>query len=113
MNNANFYYIGIALTCAALLGGFSSFRRGNKAMGNNFLKLRVAAQGGTIAAMLLGATYMGENKHKQLKEQAEQERLRKEAQREAWLSELDEIDRIEKEIAAKRAGRKLKKTSDD
>ena len=86
------------MTCGALIAGFGAFRRGNKALGNNMLKLRVIAQGATVVAMIIGATYFGKDKEATKKAAAQKELARKMAARERWLQELDQIDREEKRM---------------
>jgi hypothetical protein len=46
---------GLGLTCTALLAASIYIRRGNRVMGNKMLRLRVAAQGFTVVALLIGA----------------------------------------------------------
>ncbi|KAI9595132.1 hypoxia induced protein conserved region-domain-containing protein [Syncephalis fuscata] len=47
---------GLGLTCTALIAASVYIRRGNRKMGNQMLRLRVLAQGFTVAALLIGAT---------------------------------------------------------
>ncbi|KAG2230944.1 hypothetical protein INT48_001460 [Thamnidium elegans] len=48
---------GVALTCFALLAATVGIRTGNRAYTNNMFRLRVAAQGFTIMAMVGGSIY--------------------------------------------------------
>ena len=52
--------IGAAVTTAALLGASASLRSGNRASFQKFLRLRVAAQGVTVLAMVVGAYMLTE-----------------------------------------------------
>ncbi|XP_047496956.1 HIG1 domain family member 2A, mitochondrial-like [Penaeus chinensis] len=46
--------IGCGLTAGALCYGLMSFSRGNRKTSQNMMRLRVAAQGFTIAALMIG-----------------------------------------------------------
>ncbi|ORZ19321.1 hypoxia induced protein conserved region-domain-containing protein [Absidia repens] len=48
---------GVALTCFALVAATFGVKTGNKAYANNMFRLRVAAQGFTIVAMVGGSLY--------------------------------------------------------
>ncbi|KAI8337643.1 hypoxia induced protein conserved region-domain-containing protein [Chlamydoabsidia padenii] len=48
---------GVALTCFALVAATVGVKTGNKAYANNMFRLRVAAQGFTIVAMVGGSLY--------------------------------------------------------
>ncbi|KAG2224096.1 hypothetical protein INT45_004977 [Circinella minor] len=48
---------GVALTCFALVAATVGVRTGNRAYANNMFRLRVAAQGFTIFAMVGGSLY--------------------------------------------------------
>ncbi|KAI9256118.1 hypoxia induced protein conserved region-domain-containing protein [Helicostylum pulchrum] len=48
---------GVALTCFALLAATVGIRTGNKVYTNNMFRLRVAAQGFTVMAMVGGSIY--------------------------------------------------------
>ncbi|KAI7868102.1 hypoxia induced protein conserved region-domain-containing protein [Spinellus fusiger] len=48
---------GVAVTCFALVAATVGVRKGNKAYANSMFKLRVAAQGFTVVAMLGGSLY--------------------------------------------------------
>ncbi|KLT41885.1 hypothetical protein CC85DRAFT_285974 [Cutaneotrichosporon oleaginosum] len=58
--------IGVAATTFALLGATASLRSGNRKQFQHFLRLRVAAQGLTVVAMVVGA-YMISNKAEEAK----------------------------------------------
>jgi len=49
-----FIPIGCGLTAGALGYGLWSFRKGNRKMSQNMMRLRVAAQGFTIVALMVG-----------------------------------------------------------
>ncbi|KAI9032605.1 hypoxia induced protein conserved region-domain-containing protein [Phycomyces nitens] len=59
---------GVAVTCFALIAATVGVKTGNKAYANNMFRLRVAAQGFTVVAMLGGSLYYS-YKEKKLKEQ--------------------------------------------
>ncbi|KAI8139662.1 hypoxia induced protein conserved region-domain-containing protein [Fennellomyces sp. T-0311] len=48
---------GVALTCFALVAATVGVRTGNRAYANNMFRLRVAAQGFTVFAMVGGSLY--------------------------------------------------------
>ncbi|KAI8062538.1 hypoxia induced protein conserved region-domain-containing protein [Gongronella butleri] len=48
---------GVALTCFALVAATVGVKTGNKKYANNMFRLRVAAQGFTILAMVGGSLY--------------------------------------------------------
>ncbi|KAG0177509.1 Respiratory supercomplex factor 1, mitochondrial [Apophysomyces sp. BC1034] len=48
---------GVALTCFALVAATVGVKTGNKAYANNMFRLRVAAQGFTVVAMVAGSLY--------------------------------------------------------
>ncbi|KAL1405480.1 Respiratory supercomplex factor 1, mitochondrial [Vanrija albida] len=52
--------IGAIATTAALLGASASLRSGNRRQFQHFLRLRVAAQGVTVVAMVVGAFMLTE-----------------------------------------------------
>lgn len=52
-------FAGALTTAAVLCGGLASFKAGDKRMGQMFMKARVAAQFGTVAAMVYYATASG------------------------------------------------------
>ncbi|TXT07143.1 hypothetical protein VHUM_03313 [Vanrija humicola] len=52
--------LGAIATTAALLGASASLRSGNRKQFQNFLRLRVAAQGVTVVAMVVGAFMLTE-----------------------------------------------------
>jgi len=49
-----FVPIGCGLTAFALIYGLQSFRHGKQRMSQNMMRLRIGAQGFTIAALLVG-----------------------------------------------------------
>ncbi|KAI8375953.1 uncharacterized protein BYT42DRAFT_483822, partial [Radiomyces spectabilis] len=57
MLTANVGNVGVGLTCFALLAATVGVRTGNRAYANNMFRLRVAAQGFTILAMVGGSLY--------------------------------------------------------
>ncbi|KAI8645682.1 hypoxia induced protein conserved region-domain-containing protein [Parasitella parasitica] len=48
---------GVALTCFALVAATVGIKTGNRAYANNMFRLRVAAQGFTVLAMVGGSLY--------------------------------------------------------
>ncbi|KAG2203866.1 hypothetical protein INT46_001118 [Mucor plumbeus] len=48
---------GVALTCFALVAATVGIKTGNRAYANNMFRLRVAAQGFTVIAMVGGSLY--------------------------------------------------------
>ncbi|KAL1934200.1 hypothetical protein VTP01DRAFT_6382 [Rhizomucor pusillus] len=48
---------GVALTCFALIAATVGLKTGNRAYANNMFRLRVAAQGFTVLAMVGGSLY--------------------------------------------------------
>ncbi|KAI8363985.1 hypoxia induced protein conserved region-domain-containing protein [Choanephora cucurbitarum] len=48
---------GVALTCFALVAATVGVKTGNRAYANNMFRLRVAAQGFTVLAMVGGSLY--------------------------------------------------------
>ncbi|BEJ14599.1 hypothetical protein CspHIS471_0403660 [Cutaneotrichosporon sp. HIS471] len=62
--------IGVAATTFALLGATASLRSGNRKQFQHYLRLRVAAQGVTVVAMVIGA-YMISNKAEEAKKNRE------------------------------------------
>ncbi|KAI8092699.1 hypoxia induced protein conserved region-domain-containing protein [Halteromyces radiatus] len=56
---------GVALTCFALVAATVGVKTGNKAYANNMFRLRVAAQGFTIVAMVGGSLYYTYKEQKQ------------------------------------------------
>ncbi|KAG2201252.1 hypoxia induced protein conserved region-domain-containing protein [Mucor mucedo] len=48
---------GVALTCFALVAATVGIKTGNRAYANNMFRLRVAAQGFTVMAMVGGSIY--------------------------------------------------------
>ncbi|KAI9354733.1 hypoxia induced protein conserved region-domain-containing protein [Pilaira anomala] len=48
---------GVALTCFALIAATVGIKTGNRAYANNMFRLRVAAQGLTVMAMVGGSIY--------------------------------------------------------
>ncbi|CDS09242.1 hypothetical protein K492DRAFT_172297 [Lichtheimia hyalospora FSU 10163] len=63
---------GVALTCFALIAATVGVKTGNRAYANNMFRLRVAAQGFTVLAMVGGSLYYT-YKEQQLKAAAEKE----------------------------------------
>ncbi|ORX56967.1 hypothetical protein DM01DRAFT_1366630, partial [Hesseltinella vesiculosa] len=55
---------GVALTCFALVAATVGVKTGNKAYANNMFRLRVAAQGFTILAMVGGSLYYSHKEQK-------------------------------------------------
>ncbi|RCH84047.1 Respiratory supercomplex factor 1, mitochondrial [Rhizopus azygosporus] len=53
---------GVALTCFALIAATVGVKMGNKAYANNMFRLRVAAQGFTVLAMVGGSLYYEQQK---------------------------------------------------
>ncbi|KAI9273592.1 hypoxia induced protein conserved region-domain-containing protein [Sporodiniella umbellata] len=51
---------GVALTCFALVAATVGLKMGNRAYANNMFRLRVAAQGFTVLAMVGGSIYYGQ-----------------------------------------------------
>lgn len=68
----------MAATTVALLGASQSFRTGNKAQFNRFLRFRVLAQGLTIAACVIGSFVFTKEAaaQKAIKRQEELEKIR-------------------------------------
>ncbi|GMK58929.1 hypothetical protein CspeluHIS016_0603710 [Cutaneotrichosporon spelunceum] len=62
--------VGVAATTFALLGATASLRSGNRKQFQHFLRLRVAAQGITVVAMVVGA-YMISNKAEETRKSRE------------------------------------------
>ncbi|KAI8339248.1 hypoxia induced protein conserved region-domain-containing protein [Chlamydoabsidia padenii] len=62
---------GVALTCFALVAATVGIKTGNKVYANHMFRLRVAAQGFTVLAMVGGSllyTYRDSKAHKPVKE---------------------------------------------
>ncbi|CAO3646765.1 unnamed protein product [Mucor hiemalis] len=55
---------GVALTCFALVAATVGIKTGNRAYANNMFRLRVAAQGLTVLAMVGGSIYYQQTKDK-------------------------------------------------
>ncbi|CAO3665043.1 unnamed protein product [Umbelopsis ramanniana] len=53
---------GVALTCFALGAATYGMKKGKRSYANNMLRVRVAAQGFTIAAMIVGSFVYSQNK---------------------------------------------------
>ncbi|CAO3691403.1 unnamed protein product [Rhizopus stolonifer] len=53
---------GVALTCFALVAATVGIKMGNRAYANNMFRLRVAAQGFTVLAMVGGSIYYDQQK---------------------------------------------------
>ncbi|KAG0737580.1 hypothetical protein G6F57_004629 [Rhizopus arrhizus] len=53
---------GVALTCFALIAATVGLKMGNRAYANNMFRLRVAAQGFTVLAMVGGSIYYEQQK---------------------------------------------------
>ncbi|KAG8965319.1 Respiratory supercomplex factor 1, mitochondrial [Tulasnella sp. 419] len=69
--------IGVIATCAALGAAFRELKRGNSTRLNKFLRLRVVAQGATIAACVVGSfIYSGPIKEaKEAEKRQEREKM--------------------------------------
>ncbi|KAI8580726.1 hypothetical protein K450DRAFT_235658 [Umbelopsis ramanniana AG] len=52
---------GVALTCFALGAATYGMKKGKRSYANNMLRVRVAAQGFTIAAMIVGSFVYSQN----------------------------------------------------
>ncbi|KAG2184776.1 hypothetical protein INT43_000689 [Umbelopsis isabellina] len=52
---------GVALTCFALGAATYGVKKGRRSYANNMLRVRVAAQGFTIAAMIVGSFVYSQN----------------------------------------------------
>ncbi|OLL24355.1 Respiratory supercomplex factor 1, mitochondrial [Neolecta irregularis DAH-3] len=86
--------LGCLITCGALIGAAIAGRKGNKLMMNYMFRLRVAAQGATVVALIGGSLYYskkGSSSQRQ-DDDSDQRRVRQQE----WLKKLDEMDQKEK-----------------
>jgi len=94
--------LGCLATCAALYAAQRSIKAGDKHRTNRMFRLRIAAQGFTIVAMMVGAKYWeGDRKKRKEFEDALKEKKATE-KRDAWIKELEVRDQEEKDIQALR-----------
>ncbi|KAF1805754.1 hypoxia induced protein conserved region-domain-containing protein [Mucor lusitanicus] len=64
---------GVALTTFALVAATVGVKTGNRAYANNMFRLRVAAQGFTVLAMVGGSIYYQHKREQEQKQQQQQQ----------------------------------------
>ncbi|RDA86190.1 hypothetical protein CP532_3485 [Ophiocordyceps camponoti-leonardi (nom. inval.)] len=98
--------LGLGLTVFAFVNAYRAVRRGDSHQANRFFRLRVAAQGFTILAMVGGSIFYSNDREK-VKELRELETKRAaEEKRQKWLRELEARDEEEKALIASMARKK-------
>ena len=98
--------LGVALTCAALIGATRSMRAGDRERTNRMFRARVYAQGFTVLAMVAGSVYWQTDRQKRKEfDKAVADRNAQE-KRDAWVRELEARDEEEKELRAMREARR-------
>ncbi|KAG9226750.1 hypothetical protein CCMSSC00406_0008450 [Pleurotus cornucopiae] len=104
--------LGVVATCGALITAMVKMRQGDSRSFNRWLRVRVIAQGLTVAAMVGGTYTLGSKNRQSVKEIEEQERLKRaeekrEEDRKAFeerLKEAEEAYEVEKAFEEKRHG---------
>ncbi|KAF4592069.1 mitochondrial hypoxia responsive domain-containing protein [Ophiocordyceps camponoti-floridani] len=92
--------LGMGLTIFAFVNAYRAIRRGDSRQANRFFRVRVAAQGFTVLAMVGGGIFYSNDreKTKQLRElQAQRD---SEEKRQKWIRELEVRDEEEKALVA-------------
>ncbi|AOW02969.1 altered inheritance of mitochondria protein 31, mitochondrial [Yarrowia lipolytica] len=93
--------LGCLATCGALILSARALRVGNKRQANRMFFARVAFQGLTVAALIGGAMYYGQDPKQKL-EQKEREKMLARHREKLWIEELERRD-LEVQERRKRA----------
>lgn len=83
--------IGCLLTCGALILSARALKVGNKRQANQMFFARVGFQGLTVAALIGGAMYYGQDPKEKL-EAKEREKLLARQREKMWIEELERRD---------------------
>ncbi|RCI07984.1 hypothetical protein L249_7813 [Ophiocordyceps polyrhachis-furcata BCC 54312] len=105
--------LGLGLTVFAFVNAYRAIRRGDSHQANRFFRLRVAAQGFTVLAVVGGGVFYSNDREK-VKELRQLEAQRAaEEKRQKWLRELEARDEEEKALIASMAQKKLPQNSSE
>ncbi|KAI0473579.1 mitochondrial hypoxia responsive domain-containing protein [Xylariaceae sp. FL0804] len=100
--------LGTLVTCSALYYAWKGLKSGDSMQAQKFFRLRVAAQGFTVFAMVAGSIYYGDDRMRR-RELVKLEATQKARERhQRWLHELDvrdEEDRLARAEAARKRER--------
>ncbi|KAI5818014.1 hypoxia induced protein conserved region-domain-containing protein [Pyronema omphalodes] len=90
--------IGVAITCIALYKATRSIRAGNKEHTNKMFRARIYGQAFTVAAMIGGSYYYQDKREAEKALRIEAEGIKAKERQNAWIKELEEREREDKEI---------------
>lgn len=101
--------LGCLLTVAAFMGATRAMRKNDHVKANIMFRRRIYAQGLTIAALVAGSSYWGQDRKKREEfQKAEKERTKME-RRDRWLAELEARDREDKEMKERILGQRRRR----
>jgi hypothetical protein len=94
--------IGVLLTTACLVGAGRAMRANNQERVQTFFRLRVAAQGLTVMAIVAGGYYLQDERQKEREIWKLAQKIKEEEQRQKWIKELEARDAEDKAMMAQR-----------
>lgn len=100
--------LGCCLTVWALLSASRAMKRNDHATANKMFRRRIYAQAFTIAAIVLGSSYLSKDKDLRKKDIEEEKVRAQRERRDKWLAELDFRDAEEREAKAEREARRAR-----
>lgn len=90
----------MGLTALAFVNAYRALRRGDSKQANRMFRARVAAQGFTVIAMLVGSMYYNKDREKTKELRQLQEARDAEEKRLKWIRELESRDEEDKAMRA-------------
>ncbi|RDA93271.1 hypothetical protein CP533_6479 [Ophiocordyceps camponoti-saundersi (nom. inval.)] len=105
--------LGLGLTVFAFVNAYRAIRRGDSHQANRFFRIRVAAQGFTVLAMVGGSVFYSSDREKVKELRKLEAQTAAEEKRQKWLRELEARDEEEKALIASMARKKLPENSSE
>lgn len=94
----------MGLTVIAFANAYRAIRRGDSHQANRMFRARVAAQGFTVIAMVVGSLYYSQDRAKSKELRRLKELRDAEEKRQKWIRELEARDEEEKALKARLMG---------
>ncbi|PHH77360.1 hypothetical protein CDD80_688 [Ophiocordyceps camponoti-rufipedis] len=92
--------LGMGLTIFAFVNAYRAIRRGDSHQANRMFRVRVAAQGFTVLAMVAGGIFYQNDREKTKELRELQAKRAAEEKRQKWIRELEARDEEEKALVA-------------
>ncbi|KAK7743445.1 Respiratory supercomplex factor 1, mitochondrial [Cytospora paraplurivora] len=100
MKREPFVPIGCALTVVAFAAAYRAMRKGDHHQVQRMFRARVAAQGFTVVAMVVGGLYFGAERNRERENWKQLQEEKDEEKKQRWLRELENRDDEEKRLKA-------------